>query len=168
MSSYLYIVKYEFPLVIQAFLGIDKPSGWVTYSMFFTYYNSNIDGHCSETVLNVSGREGEVAACVFIQLDGWALKFSRRRYDPTVWEFLQWSWASVKPPQEKPPLMLSQSHFKVPTGTDRSTALCVTMPHAKQLAWEQLCVRTTLGEEGSLATLIQTHIITQPCATDEM
>uniref|UniRef100_A0A674AAN9 Solute carrier family 38 member 3a n=1 Tax=Salmo trutta TaxID=8032 RepID=A0A674AAN9_SALTR len=27
MSSYLYIVKYEFPLVIQAFLGIDKPSG---------------------------------------------------------------------------------------------------------------------------------------------
>ncbi|XP_038871942.1 sodium-coupled neutral amino acid transporter 3-like isoform X2 [Salvelinus namaycush] len=27
MSSYLYIVKYEFPLVIQAFLGVDKPSG---------------------------------------------------------------------------------------------------------------------------------------------
>uniref|UniRef100_A0A8C7DVW7 Solute carrier family 38 member 3a n=1 Tax=Oncorhynchus kisutch TaxID=8019 RepID=A0A8C7DVW7_ONCKI len=27
MSSYLYIVKYEFPLVIQAFLGVDNPSG---------------------------------------------------------------------------------------------------------------------------------------------
>lgn len=27
MSSYLYIVKYEFPLVIQAFLGLDKPEG---------------------------------------------------------------------------------------------------------------------------------------------
>lgn len=27
MSSYLYIVKYEFPLVIQAFMGVDKPSG---------------------------------------------------------------------------------------------------------------------------------------------
>ncbi|XP_072522691.1 sodium-coupled neutral amino acid transporter 3a isoform X2 [Salminus brasiliensis] len=27
MSSYLYIVKYEFPLVIQAFLKVDKPSG---------------------------------------------------------------------------------------------------------------------------------------------
>uniref|UniRef100_A0A8C9VVG3 Solute carrier family 38 member 3a n=1 Tax=Scleropages formosus TaxID=113540 RepID=A0A8C9VVG3_SCLFO len=26
MSSYLYIVKYEFPLVIQAFLKVDKPS----------------------------------------------------------------------------------------------------------------------------------------------
>uniref|UniRef100_A0A674ASA4 Solute carrier family 38 member 3a n=1 Tax=Salmo trutta TaxID=8032 RepID=A0A674ASA4_SALTR len=26
MSSYLYIVKYEFPLVIQAFLGVDNPS----------------------------------------------------------------------------------------------------------------------------------------------
>lgn len=29
MSSYLYIVKYEFPLVIQAFLKVDKPAGWV-------------------------------------------------------------------------------------------------------------------------------------------
>ncbi|XP_077459008.1 sodium-coupled neutral amino acid transporter 3-like isoform X1 [Stigmatopora argus] len=27
MSSYLYIVKYEFPLVIQAFLKVDKPAG---------------------------------------------------------------------------------------------------------------------------------------------
>uniref|UniRef100_A0A672RMR3 Sodium-coupled neutral amino acid transporter 3-like n=1 Tax=Sinocyclocheilus grahami TaxID=75366 RepID=A0A672RMR3_SINGR len=27
MSSYLYIVKYEFPLVIQAFLKVDNPSG---------------------------------------------------------------------------------------------------------------------------------------------
>nr|XP_019941890.1 PREDICTED: sodium-coupled neutral amino acid transporter 3-like isoform X1 [Paralichthys olivaceus] len=27
MSSYLYIVKYEFPLVIQAFLMVDKPAG---------------------------------------------------------------------------------------------------------------------------------------------
>uniref|UniRef100_A0AAR2LG31 Amino acid transporter transmembrane domain-containing protein n=1 Tax=Pygocentrus nattereri TaxID=42514 RepID=A0AAR2LG31_PYGNA len=27
MSSYLYIVKYEFPLVIQAFLRVDTPSG---------------------------------------------------------------------------------------------------------------------------------------------
>ncbi|CAL8382144.1 unnamed protein product [Boreogadus saida] len=27
MSSYLYIVKYEFPLVIQAFLRLDKPEG---------------------------------------------------------------------------------------------------------------------------------------------
>ncbi|XP_023146094.2 sodium-coupled neutral amino acid transporter 3-like isoform X1 [Amphiprion ocellaris] len=27
MSSYLYIVKYEFPLVIQAFLRVDKPAG---------------------------------------------------------------------------------------------------------------------------------------------
>ncbi|XP_076859390.1 sodium-coupled neutral amino acid transporter 3a isoform X2 [Brachyhypopomus gauderio] len=27
MSSYLFIVKYEFPLVIQAFLRVDKPSG---------------------------------------------------------------------------------------------------------------------------------------------
>ncbi|XP_047666474.1 sodium-coupled neutral amino acid transporter 3a isoform X1 [Tachysurus fulvidraco] len=27
MSSYLYIVKYEFPLVIQAFLKVDSPSG---------------------------------------------------------------------------------------------------------------------------------------------
>uniref|UniRef100_A0A8C6U5P5 Solute carrier family 38 member 3a n=1 Tax=Neogobius melanostomus TaxID=47308 RepID=A0A8C6U5P5_9GOBI len=27
MSSYLYIVKYEFPLVIQAFLKVDKPMG---------------------------------------------------------------------------------------------------------------------------------------------
>ncbi|XP_029287559.1 sodium-coupled neutral amino acid transporter 3-like isoform X2 [Cottoperca gobio] len=27
MSSYLYIVKYEFPLVIQAFLKLDKPAG---------------------------------------------------------------------------------------------------------------------------------------------
>ncbi|XP_028303022.1 sodium-coupled neutral amino acid transporter 3-like isoform X1 [Gouania willdenowi] len=27
MSSYLYIVKYEFPLVIQAFLKVDQPSG---------------------------------------------------------------------------------------------------------------------------------------------
>ncbi|KAG7283245.1 hypothetical protein CRUP_004987 [Coryphaenoides rupestris] len=27
MSSYLYIVKYEFPLVIQAFLRLDKPAG---------------------------------------------------------------------------------------------------------------------------------------------
>lgn len=26
MSCYLYIVKYEFPLVIQAFLGVDNPS----------------------------------------------------------------------------------------------------------------------------------------------
>lgn len=28
MSSYLYIVKYEFPLVIQAFLKVDNPAGW--------------------------------------------------------------------------------------------------------------------------------------------
>uniref|UniRef100_A0A667YX02 Solute carrier family 38 member 3a n=1 Tax=Myripristis murdjan TaxID=586833 RepID=A0A667YX02_9TELE len=27
MSSYLYIVKYEFPLVLQAFLKVDKPAG---------------------------------------------------------------------------------------------------------------------------------------------
>lgn len=27
MSSYLYIVKYEFPLVIQAFLKVDNPAG---------------------------------------------------------------------------------------------------------------------------------------------
>ncbi|XP_061778656.1 sodium-coupled neutral amino acid transporter 3-like isoform X3 [Nerophis ophidion] len=27
MSSYMYIVKYEFPLVIQAFLKVDKPAG---------------------------------------------------------------------------------------------------------------------------------------------
>uniref|UniRef100_A0A3Q0SW15 Solute carrier family 38 member 3a n=1 Tax=Amphilophus citrinellus TaxID=61819 RepID=A0A3Q0SW15_AMPCI len=27
MSSYLYIVKYELPLVIQAFLRVDKPAG---------------------------------------------------------------------------------------------------------------------------------------------
>uniref|UniRef100_A0A672ZLL6 Sodium-coupled neutral amino acid transporter 3-like n=1 Tax=Sphaeramia orbicularis TaxID=375764 RepID=A0A672ZLL6_9TELE len=27
MSSYMYIVKYEFPLVIQAFLRVDKPAG---------------------------------------------------------------------------------------------------------------------------------------------
>ncbi|XP_041944313.1 sodium-coupled neutral amino acid transporter 3-like isoform X2 [Alosa alosa] len=27
MSSYLYIIKYELPLVIQAFCGVDKPSG---------------------------------------------------------------------------------------------------------------------------------------------
>uniref|UniRef100_A0A3Q4GAR4 Solute carrier family 38 member 3a n=1 Tax=Neolamprologus brichardi TaxID=32507 RepID=A0A3Q4GAR4_NEOBR len=27
MSSYLYIVKYEMPLVIQAFLKVDKPAG---------------------------------------------------------------------------------------------------------------------------------------------
>lgn len=29
MSSYLFIVKYEFPLVLQAFLEVDKPAGWV-------------------------------------------------------------------------------------------------------------------------------------------
>lgn len=29
MSSYLYIIKYELPLVIQAFSGVDKPAGWV-------------------------------------------------------------------------------------------------------------------------------------------
>lgn len=29
MSSYLYIVKYEFPLVIQAFLMVDNPAEWV-------------------------------------------------------------------------------------------------------------------------------------------
>lgn len=28
MSSYLYIVKYEFPLVIVAFLKVDNPAGW--------------------------------------------------------------------------------------------------------------------------------------------
>lgn len=27
MSSYLYIIKYELPLVIQAFCGVDKPGG---------------------------------------------------------------------------------------------------------------------------------------------
>ncbi|KAI4876734.1 hypothetical protein NFI96_010225 [Prochilodus magdalenae] len=30
MSSYLYIVKYEFPLVIQAFLKVDTPSGGIS------------------------------------------------------------------------------------------------------------------------------------------
>lgn len=33
MSSYLYIVKYEFPLVIQAFLKTDNISGWVNLSV---------------------------------------------------------------------------------------------------------------------------------------
>lgn len=33
MSSYLYIVKYEFPLVIQAFLKDSNISGWVNLSV---------------------------------------------------------------------------------------------------------------------------------------
>lgn len=34
MSSYLYIVKYEFPLVIQAFLKVDKFAGWVVVASY--------------------------------------------------------------------------------------------------------------------------------------
>ena len=54
MSSYLFIVKFELPLVIQAFLGQASTSGWVfvtdnqnakykyTYKICLTYLKSHL------------------------------------------------------------------------------------------------------------------------------
>lgn len=57
MSSYLYIVKSELPLVIQAFLKADPSSEWVLSFMFIIYLFIHI---INISVLLVNGRESDL------------------------------------------------------------------------------------------------------------